>query len=195
MPFSRRSSQRKHRMNPGHLRLLHWQVGSLAPPGKPGRGYSPYQMPGTRREGQRAQTHPRGFLLLSPLGNSVHSNRPLCLGRFVLSLPLCGSGQRAGSLCPKADTGGPADSGHWPLLLTQPPTPSPSAHPGLFLLLPKLSPFQLQSLCFYYSLGLPSKHLSSCRAHLRAQVRRASLLCTCIHLHIPPSSNNSHHPV
>ena len=95
MPFSRRSSQRKHRMNPGHLRLLHWQVGSLAPPGKPGRGYSPYQMPGTRREGQRAQTHPRGFLLLSPLGNSVHSNRPLCLGRFVLSLPLCGSGNTA----------------------------------------------------------------------------------------------------
>ena len=52
-------------------------------------------MPGTRREGQRAQTHPRGFLLLSPLGNSVHSNRPLCLGRFVLSLPLCGSGNTA----------------------------------------------------------------------------------------------------
>ena len=30
MPFSRRSSQRKHRMNPGHLRLLHWQVGSYS---------------------------------------------------------------------------------------------------------------------------------------------------------------------
>ena len=94
---------------------------------------------------------------------------------------------------PHGEHRSPAGSGHWPLLLRQPPPhtlhlgpswplsaspeaqPLPAAEP-LFLLFPWPA---FQAPLFLQGLS--------------AQVRRVSLLCTCIHLHIPPSSNNSHH--